>query len=436
LKEARAPQPQAWEAALKAVTGPGEVLMDVGKGFVKKGLSRVSDLSGFLQRNVPGVSAIESLWHGPEVSTTPTNMAQQAGGIIEQGAEFMVPASKVGAAIKGASLAPRMLAQGATAGGVGLAQGQTPGEAAVSSVLGGAGELLSAAEMAKPLRDSAVRSMEQTLAPTTNANKVLAERVAPKMVDRGVRAWTRGGLRATTKANKEAAGEALETAFAGVAPDKLIKTQNIIDALEKSKWESKAIINGVNGPIVVEPGMVAAADDLAKVVEQFGPDASFDSMLKLKQRWGETVAKAKGFTQPDVSVVADVKRDAVKALRDELVKAEPDLAKLNAEYNLWANADKVINDTIKRTRGQSTPLGEQIGAGAGAAAGLATGGIGAAIQNAAVVRVAVKLMRSTAWRTVSAQTKNALAKAIANNDSRLAQALIVRTAANLGMDQQ
>lgn len=284
------------------------------------------------------------------------------------------------------------------------------------------------------LKSSAVKSMEGAFQPTGSATgpmKVKTARVAPELVNRGVTAMTQKGLGRAIESNKLRAGEALEAGYHQLPPKQTINVQPIVDALEKSKFDSNAVIDTVNGPQVAEPIFVEAADKLKDVVTQFGPDASTTSLVKLRQRWDDTVAKGKGFTQPDISIPLDVKRDGVAAIRAELAKANPDIAKLNAEYSLWKTADDVIQATIMRKKGQSAPMGEQLATSAGAAAGMVSGGIGTMLKGAVLARAATKLFRSTGWRTVSAKYKNQLANALMSGDSKVTEALILRLSAGV-----
>ncbi len=81
-----------------------------------------------------------------ELGMTPSNMTQSIGGAAERIGEFVYPAGRVAKLTSGFGLPARMLAEGVTAGGVGLAQGQSPGEAsltaATSGVLTGVGGIL------------------------------------------------------------------------------------------------------------------------------------------------------------------------------------------------------------------------------------------------------------------------------------------------------
>lgn len=131
------------------VPGPAEfgkrmvnAVADAGVGAAKGAVNTVSNL-GTLLRKVPGVSQLDRLVTPIDVNTTPSNPTQTAGKFIEQGAEFMVPASKVAALTKaakltkGADLLARVAGQAGVSAAVTGAQSLDPTATAVSGVLGG-----------------------------------------------------------------------------------------------------------------------------------------------------------------------------------------------------------------------------------------------------------------------------------------------------------
>jgi hypothetical protein len=106
---------------------------------------------------------------------------------------------------------------------------------------------------------------------------------------------------------------------------------------------------------------------------------------------------------------------SANAIRDVLAKDYPEIAALNKEYTFWKNVNKIIGDTIQRTKGQGTPLGETIAEGAGAAAGLIKGGtFGNALMTAVGFKLIKAVVTSPAWRMTSAISRNQLANALAN----------------------
>ena len=300
------------------------------------------------------------------------------------------------------------------------------------------------AQRAAPmLQESAAGQLVRALQPTTNENKVRAQRFANEIVQRPLDmpvALTQQGLANKLAKQTEVTGQALENRLAQVPPTSLVNVDPVKAAIDKSVWDNKAMISGPNGPVVANKPMVDAAEGLKSLVDDLSAQylntqnpmlsrqTFFDAANGLRQSWDKFVKKSKGFTTPDVNDLAELKRDGASALRTQLAKAEPDIPAFNAEFSLWKNGSDVIEATMKRKAGQSVPMGEQLATAAGAAGGLATAGPMAAVEGAAVMRTLVKTMRSTGWKTVSAATKASLAKALMDGPSAYLNLLVMKAA--------
>lgn len=366
---------------------------------------------------------------------TPKTTSQKIGFGAEQIAEMFIPipgGAKAKAATKLAGGAKGILGRGALeAGELGLKTAiQTGGDAketAKSAAIGGAfgigAGLLSktAAKTAPKLRASAERGMAKALGPTTKAMKLQTEKVSPELVKRGFKGLTRGDLAKKAASNLEKATDDLNRVIESIPPGTRVNAKSILKALQDSK--AAYMVDDV----IVEPRAVKAIDDMAKTVKEMGPKVSFESMRNLRQILDKSVAKSKGFLLDEASTFSiAAKRDASNAIRRELAKQFPDLAKVNAEYSFWRNVDDILTETLQRTSAQSTPLGEQILGGAGAAGGFASGGIGGAVTGAVVLSNLRKAVTSSGWRTVGAAIKSRLADALANNRLEEAAAIIAK----------
>ncbi|MDO8621849.1 MAG: hypothetical protein Q7R80_01305, partial [bacterium] len=211
----------------------------------------------------------------------------------------------------------------------------------------------------------------------------------------------------TRRAEQEAAvaGERVGEVLEQVPEAVRVKTQPIIDALEKSK--SAVTITGKAGDVVAEPGVIKAADELIGVVQEMGAEVSVGSLRKLRQIWDKTIARSKkGFAPLDEATAIDLKRTATKSIREELAKDLPDLAVANKEYTFWKNVQDVLEQTTTRRVGQAKPIGQRIAKGAGFVGGAATGGIGQGFFMAETLGLLSKAVNSTAWATFSAVQKN------------------------------
>jgi len=133
----------------------------------------------------------------------------------------------------------------------------------------------------------------------------------------------------------------------------------------------------------------------------------------------------------------DATREAANAIRRELAKASPDVARINKEFSFWKNVDRVVGQTIQRTASQAKGLGQQIAESvatpAGAAA-VASGNPGPAVAIAVPVLLR-KVLQSPQWKTFSAVQKDRLAEALARGDIQAISRLLTHGATALGGDR-
>ena len=108
-----------------------------------------------------------------------------------------------------------------------------------------------------------------------------------------------------------------------------------------------------------------------------------------------------------------IKKDLTNVMRDELAKANPDLAKINQEFKFYKDLETVLEETVKRKTGQTGALIKGVSRAAGAAAGQ---GFLASLLGAVVVDKLTTLLASSGWRLASAKAKNRLAKVLATGD--------------------
>jgi hypothetical protein len=122
----------------------------------------------------------------------------------------------------------------------------------------------------------------------------------------------------------------------------------------RETYKQEGIVNGVK----VDPDLVNKASQLQRIVEQLGPDVSYESLNRVRRVWDAKVAKAGGYagqTLAEGSMV-DAMREGANAIRSELAKDRPDIAKLNSEYSLWSKVKQVVGDTMQRRAGQEGNL--------------------------------------------------------------------------------
>lgn len=286
--------------------------------------------------------------------------------------------------------------------------------------------------IAAPLMESAQKQYARILAPTTMKNKAITGKVVPGLLERGVTALSRKGLLAKGEQALEKAGEAVGAVEESLPRAKSVLTKGITDALNAAKRDFT--IKGTN--IIAESKAIQAIDDVKNVVENLGKRASSESLISLRRIWDSTVAAAKsgkGFLVDDLGNFSlEAKKEATNAIRAELAKKFPNLANVNKEFTFWKSVTDVLDATVQRKTGQAAPLSETAMRAAGAAAGLATGGISKAVEGGVLMGALQKLVNSTAWNSISAVQKFNLAKLLAEGRGTEVLASIARWMERIG----
>jgi hypothetical protein len=303
------------------------------------------------------------------------------------------------------------------------------GKAAVSGGLQEIGEAvpLSKTGIAPALKGSAEKKVAQVLGATKETAKDITEKkLVPGILERGTVAMSRKGLKSKIETALGNATALLDKVWSAIPDTDRLDTAPIIKALEDAKQHF--IVDGVT----IEPGAVSQLTGIQKTIGKFGNRVSPQSLRKVRGVWDEIVARSGGYAGKDLSEASKVyaRREAASAIRKELASKYPDVAKVNAEYSFWKNMDDVLGSTLKRTQSQSKPLGEQLVRASAAAGGLTGYYLGAPAAEAGIGTALViglnKLVRSTGWKMVSAQTKSRLSDLIASGSVDEAAAMVNR----------
>jgi hypothetical protein len=273
------------------------------------------------------------------------------------------------------------------------------------------------------LQDSASRSMQRVLGPTTKENKAIAANVAPDMAQQGVMAWTRKGLETRAGAEADAAGQAVDDKLLSLPDGESMPTKPILDHLEQGKQQ----FLGSKGEILDQPA-IDRIDGLKQIVQQFGDQVPVTDIVHLRRMWDKQIAQAKGFFGKDVAEgsLLDAKREASGSIRSELAKAYPDLDVLNKKYSFWKNIQDVMSATNDRTASQAPPLSDTVVAAGLGAAKVAKSGLLAGPGGVAAGYGLMKVFKSTAWRTVAAATKYKIGDMLSTGDTAGAASLAMK----------
>ena len=287
---------------------------------------------------------------------------------------------------------------------------------------------------AKTLRAEAEREYYQALAPTTKENKILAEKIVPRLLKERVYFSTPGArekLGAVADENIDIAGSMLDDAYANLPPTAKVRVAPILDKLEKLKQALKVPLEKVQIIAETEEKIThiiprAAKDEfmaLQNLQQELlnvasGTGKISPSSVRLFRQLLDNVTAARGKSfglTGKESAALKANKAAANAIRNEFAKQFPELGAINAEFNFWSNVSDVVSATVGRTRGQH-PLGVEMAETAGAAAGVISGGVGKAATWAIAAHWIKRIISSPGWKMTSAVQKSRLADAIVSGN--------------------
>ena len=271
----------------------------------------------------------------------------------------------------------------------------------------------------KSLRAKAVELMTQALKPTTNEMKAKTAKIVEEALDRGIKG-TAKGIQETAQAGKTRAWNSLDEALQAIPKDKTQSTYPIIKEL--ADRQRKYVVDGV----VVDRNSYEAINQVGDLILQFGDEISSASLNRVRSmldRMTYGAGKVFGKTLKEGTEV-NAQKELADIIRGEFAKDNPDIAKLNSEYSFWSTLNEIITTTINRTKPQGGT--ETAATVIGAATGMATGGVGTALQAGLFAKYLTKVLRSTYWKSVSAANRNRVATMISEGKIEQAAYLLSR----------
>jgi hypothetical protein len=405
------------EKAFQPITSAAQGVGEFGTGLLKGAAKTVAGIPWVGKQIVPDVVANPKL-------AEPQGTAESIGSGVAQAAPYFIPVGgEIGALGKFGNIVLRSGLEAAKNYGIASAQG---GDAKTAAALGAAGPLANEAIGAAvgPLKQGAINAYSRVIGPTTRENKILTGKVVPELIDRGTMAFTRKGLQEQAASMAERAATDLESAYASLPQDAIVRFKPVLDKLEQAKQNLKVVgteqvvdeplykaLNKVQNKILDIAKEAPVGQEVAGTT-----DVSVATARSARQRFDAPIAGKTnlfGLTGKE-SAKLYAQKEGANAIRAELANEFPDIAKINKEFSTWKTVNNLLDQTLTRTSSQSTPLTQQLVTHAGATiGGAAGGGLPGAVIGGVAGRTLGKLFTSSAWRTVDAVTRDRLANLLA-----------------------
>ena len=409
------PKTTAAVPKVSALGAIGEFAGDVAGGLRSSAARTVYGGGDLIRRGL----GMERIVNEPDVKaamTAPESGAGRAASVVGDVGQFFLPTP--GTKFK----AVKEIAKSA---GLTLAQTGSPGAAAASGALTAIPGGAIASKLSKGLKTGAQKSVAQALGATKENMKAEAMKLAPQLLERGVKGSREAMLtraRSMVSTLNAHVGKAVQAAADEGAT---VSGDAIRSALRLS--DDALTVANANGARVAIPGTERALKQLRKLdafTESLGPDIPFDKAQKIKVTMDHIVSKAGLYGNKATATATDsadafAVREAAGAFRKLLAEGSPTLNVLNQELGFWKGLRNVLTETERRTQAQSGGLIASGMGGAGAIAGAVTGDSASdRVQNAVLGGLAgrqlIRVLQSPAWRTrVSGPLKDKLADALA-----------------------
>ena len=432
---------RVWDTMRDTAVGAHDIAADTATGAAKAAARSVLGAGAFLRENVPGGQAIHDAaggdWATVDLANLePTNRAQQAGVVGEQIGEFFIPVGGVVGglarkvpALRTAAPVIQRIADSATDAGVTLAQGGSVPAAIASAALQGV--IPSAHRGEGVVRDSAERSMAQSLGATTNEAKARAAELAPEMLERGVGGTQRGMFRRSQgevgRLGQLIGAEVSEQAQRGAT----VKTARFLEDMKAARLEgTQGGEAGIDGAIYGTETILAKLEGLEAFAVSQGDLIPIRHAQAIKKRWDDIVSQSGLYgrhadANPTDRAAAWVIREGANSMRKLISEKSPTLAKLNAEFSFWKGLEDVSAATALRTQAQGPSMTQTLTGGFGAIVGASSGNVIEGFLGGAGVAALSSLLRSSYFRSrVAGPLKVRLADALSSGDQgRVLQAI-------------
>jgi hypothetical protein len=420
------------KGAAKEVSGWGENIADI----VTLGLKPL------LEKKIPSLGKARTEREQMRVQEPGL---QKAGGTTAQVASMLAPIPGL-QEIKAGAGAGRLARFGMTAlrGGLEMGvktavqTGDVSEAAKAGAVAGATGAVIEAAAepVSKLLKKMALSQYGKLLHPLGRKAKEVGMEEAPGVIESGYKeavGLTKTGLGEKFAAKTQELGKQIEQEYAALDATSRTKLAPIYDSMDK--WYTREAYTPGGLKKEGADALHAVVLDKMKLVNQMGNymgDAQPSELWSIRKSLDDYVFSNRLTAEESMVAANRVRKALSDSIRGTLNEAYPDLAKLNNSYHRWRTVSELMERNIQSDFGKlqfarnTGVVGRFLmGAAVGGEAEREHGGGGIWGYGGAMALGGLA-MQSTAWRSVSAVTKDKIANLLAKGEGEAAANLAAR----------
>jgi hypothetical protein len=259
------------------------------------------------------------------------------------------------------------------------------------------------------LKESAKEQYIKALKPIGKQDKALAESIVPDLLKKRIRILSTAGSTDKVAAESQKIGEQISDAYSKLPEGtrfNIAPTIKILDdEMQKILSSNGTILDPAKAKIIggIQLRLLRAAEDGSLLPED---------IRKIQQVSSSFILKGGNyFTASNTDkALSEIEKVSYGSVMDEFSKQLPSISKLNHLYHIYESLETLLN----KMSGKSVPPVKQVAQDIGAATLSMVGGGGVKDVAVAVTgwRILSTLIKSPAWQTTSAVTKQILAENI------------------------
>jgi len=269
------------------------------------------------------------------------------------------------------------------------------------------------------LNESAIKDVEQALWTTKEKFKQKWRELAPEIIDRWI-TWSKEEIQQMAQSKVSDFWNQINDFIDSGKLKWTVKRDDLLNVLDdvRKQWEV--------WDVIIDESIVKAADNFADVISWFGKEIPAEKARIIRQMFDDAVYNTKWIVSEEaLSLKNNIKKWLADNIRKQLAEQNPDLDFINKEFAFYKKLDDTLTETLNRQWPQQGWLTWNIAAwGWLWAWSVIFWDISWAVATAVAAKFLSEAMKSTKWKTVSAQTKTKLADALASGNQAESTKLI------------